>query len=80
MDFSIDLSSELVEKISRLLAENIKEYVEQAEQCDIGQIEQQMRQVLQKVGAQSLATSLSSLDDFSTKRVPCICGSEAEYI
>jgi len=80
MDSSIDLSSELVEKISRLLAENIKEYVEQAEKCDIGQIEQQMRQVLQKVGAQSLATSLSSLDDIYTKRAPCICGSEAEYI
>ena len=80
MDSNIELSSELVEKIGRLLAENIKEYVEQAEQCDIGQIEQQMRQVLQKVGAQSLATSLSTLDESYAQTEPCICGGEAEYI
>jgi hypothetical protein len=80
MNSNIEDSSDIVEKIGGLLAENIRIYVEQAENCDIGQLEQEMRQMLQKVGAQGLAAGLSALEDSVPQRVSCSCGSEAAYI
>ncbi len=71
---------ELMEQMSDLLAEQVSQLVAVHPEYVSGDIEGEMRRLLQNVGAKAMGKSLTAQDEPYPTTVSCACGHEARYI
>lgn len=78
MDFNIKQLKEGIGQIANLLSELVVEYAKEKEEVSIGDIEQEMRQLLQEVGRQAMAQVLEKSDPIEAS-IRCQCQRKANY-
>lgn len=80
MNSSTRLNSDLIEQMSDLLAEQVGQMIAVHPEYDSSDIEGEMRQLMQIVGAKAMGKSLTAQDEPYPTTVPCSCGHEAKYL
>lgn len=78
MDFN-SINLEALDAISDLLSQHLEEQLAAEDEARLSDIENGMRQLLQKIGQRSLEKLLTEADQVQP-RVPCACGGEAQYV
>lgn len=79
----MEFSTKVMEKMSELLAEELQSYSEEvAAEGGVMGIEEEMRSILQQVGAQGLGKVLSKRDAGKPRnaQIACPCGQKADYV
>jgi len=78
MDFS-SIGMEALEAVTELLSQHLAEQLAGQEETRFSDVENGLRQLLQKIGQGSLEKLLKQADEVQPT-VPCVCGSEAKYV
>lgn len=79
----MEFSTKVIEKMSEMLAEELQTYSEEmAREGGVMAIEEEMRSILQAVGAQGLGKVLSKQEEGKPRQrqIACPCGKTASYI
>jgi hypothetical protein len=80
MKFNTKWDPELLEKMSELLAEQVSQAVAMNPAYNSGDMEREMRQLMQVVGARAMGKSLTAQDNPYPTTAACSCGGEAKYV
>ena len=80
MNSNTKWNPDLLETMSGLVAEQVCEIAAAHPEYDSGDIEGEMRQLLQVVGAKAMGKSLTAQDESYPTTTPCSCGHEARYM
>lgn len=80
MNSNTKWNADLVEQMSDLLAEQVGQMVAMNPEYHSGDIEREMRGLLQVVGAKAMGKSLTAQDERYPTTISCACGDEAKYI
>ena len=78
MNFNTKQAQGRIEQIANLMSELVVEYVKEAEEVNLGEIEQGMRELLQAVGRQAMAQVLTESDQ-PAPSIRCACQQQARY-
>lgn len=78
MDFNTKQAKGRIEQIANLMSELVVEYVNEAEEVSLGEIEQGMRELLQVTGQQAMAQVLTESDQ-PAPNIRCACQQKARY-
>lgn len=78
MDFN-SISMEVLDAVSELLSQHLEEQLAAQDEAKLSDIENGMRQLLQKIGQRSLEKLLTYADQVQPA-VHCACGGEAKYV
>jgi len=76
----MNFSTKAIEEMSKLVAEEIGELIEEEEIKEIGELENGIREMMKVIGQQSYGKVLEKEDSKLGKRVRCECGGQAKRI